>query len=112
MVPILEILLIQLQGGNNLGGLTPKTVWAEKLGSFFIKTWDSSPLPSIRHWTALPSVCVQEFPIKIGVVIVLIVDCGSTCCRKSLCILTLKQAENDGVGYAMLPHLILIIFLF
>ena len=38
----LEIcLLIQLQGGNNLADLTPKTVWVEKLGTFFlIKTWD------------------------------------------------------------------------
>ena len=31
MVPILEILLIiHLQGGNNLADLTPETVWMEK----------------------------------------------------------------------------------
>ena len=36
MVPILEILLlIQLQGGNNLADPTPKTVWVEKLGTFY-----------------------------------------------------------------------------
>ena len=34
MVPILEILLlIQLQGGNNLADLTPKTVSVDKLGT-------------------------------------------------------------------------------
>ena len=38
MVPILEILLlIQLQGGNNLADLTPEIVWVEKLGMFLSK---------------------------------------------------------------------------
>ena len=38
MVPIIEILLlILLQGGNNLADLTPKTVWVEKLGTFLSK---------------------------------------------------------------------------
>ena len=38
MVPIFEIiLLIQLQGGNNLADLTAKTVWVEKLGTFLSK---------------------------------------------------------------------------
>ena len=36
MLPILEILLlIQLQGGNNLADLTPITVWVRKLGTFY-----------------------------------------------------------------------------
>ena len=38
MVTKLEILLlIELQGGNNLGDLTPKAVWVEKLGTFLSK---------------------------------------------------------------------------
>ena len=38
MAPILEILLlIQLQGGNNLADLTPEIVWVEKLGMFLSK---------------------------------------------------------------------------
>ena len=38
MVPILEILLlIQLQGGNNLADLTPEVVWVEKLRTFLSK---------------------------------------------------------------------------
>ena len=36
MVPILQILLpIQLQGGNNLADLTPKTGWVEKFEHFY-----------------------------------------------------------------------------
>ena len=66
MAPILEILLlIQLQGGNYLADLTPKTVWAEKLGTFFFKTWNCSSLPSIQHLTALPYLYVQSFPLKL-----------------------------------------------
>ena len=38
MVPILEILLlIQLQGGNNLADLSTEMVWVEKLGTFLSK---------------------------------------------------------------------------
>ena len=36
MVPILEILLlILIQGGNNLADQTPITVWVKKLGTFY-----------------------------------------------------------------------------
>ena len=51
-----------------------------------------------------------EFSIKIGDVIVLIVVVPVI--ESSLGILTLKQAENDDISYAMLPCVILIIFLF
>ena len=38
MVPILQILLlIQLQGWNNLADLKPETVWVEKLELFLLK---------------------------------------------------------------------------
>ena len=52
----------------------------------------------------------SEFSIKIGDVIVLIVVVPVI--ENALGILTLKQAENDGIGYVMLPCVMLVIFLF
>ena len=52
----------------------------------------------------------SEFSIKIGDVNVLTVVVHVI--ESALDILTLKQAENDDIGYAMLPCVILIIFLF
>ena len=52
----------------------------------------------------------SEFSIKIGDVNVLTVVVHVI--ESALDILTLEQAENDDIGYAMLPCLILTIFLF
>ena len=72
MVPILEILLlIQLQGGNNLADLTPEIVWVEKLGMFLSKHG------TVHHYLAfsigLPCPMFLKFSIKIGDAIALIV---------------------------------------
>ena len=57
MVPILEILLlIQLQGGNNITDLTPKTVYVEKLAAL-------SNHGTVHHYIAFsigsPYLCVS-----------------------------------------------------
>ena len=71
MVPIIEILLlIQLQGGNNLADPTPKTVCVEKLGTL------SKHGTTVHHYLAFsigPPYLCSEFSIKIGDVIALIV---------------------------------------
>ena len=62
---VVILLLIQLQGLNNLYDFKTETVRAERFGMFSSKQ-DCAPLPSVQHWTALPYLCFPSSSIKIG----------------------------------------------